>query len=65
MTGFDIIAYTSNTYNDNYIPIGSFKNNKGYGTKKHMEAIDKYGICKYHRLSYYPVSKYAQTKLDI
>ena len=30
MTGFDIIAYTSNTYNDNYIPIGSFKNNKGY-----------------------------------
>jgi hypothetical protein len=29
LSGFDIIAYTSNTYNDNYIPIGSFKNNKG------------------------------------
>ena len=30
MSGFNIIVYTSNTYNDNYIPIGSFKNNKGF-----------------------------------
>jgi len=28
--------------------------NKGYGTKEHMLAIKKYGITKYHRLSYGP-----------
>ena len=27
-------------------------NNKGYLTKKHIEAIEKYGVCKYHRLSF-------------
>lgn len=26
--------------------------NAGYLTKKHLEAIDKYGICKYHRPSF-------------
>lgn len=50
---------------DKEYPNYDFKNNKGYGTKKHMEAIEKYGICKYHRLTYYPASKYAQMKLDI
>ena len=50
---------------DKEYPQYEFKNNKGYGTKKHMQAIEEYGICKYHRLTYYPVSKYAQTKLDI
>ena len=28
--------------------------NKGYGTKKHMEAIEKYGITKWHRRSFSP-----------
>jgi len=50
---------------DKEYPQYDFKNNKGYGTKKHMEAMEKYGICKYHRLSYAPVSKCAQIKLDI
>lgn len=27
-------------------------NNKGYGTKEHIDAIRKYGICKYHRKSF-------------
>ena len=36
-------------------PMYDLKNNKGYGTKKHLEAIKKYGITKYHRLSYRPV----------
>lgn len=36
-------------------PMYDLKNNKGYGTKKHIEAIKKYGITKYHRLSYKPV----------
>lgn len=43
---------------DKIYPMYDFANNKGYGTKKHLEAISKYGICKYHRLSYAPVLKY-------
>jgi len=27
-------------------------NNKGYGTKKHIEGIKKYGICNYHRKTF-------------
>ena len=30
------------------------KNNKGYGTKNHKEAIKKYGITKWHRKSFAP-----------
>ena len=30
------------------------QNNKGYGTKKHMEAIKKYGNTKWHRKSFAP-----------
>ncbi len=26
--------------------------NKGYGTREHREAIEKFGICKYHRKSF-------------
>lgn len=43
---------------DKEYPMYDLKNNKGYGTKKHIEAIKKYGITKYHRLSYKPVSNY-------
>lgn len=43
---------------DKIYPMYDFANNKGYGTKKHLEAISKYGICRYHRLSYAPVLKY-------
>ena len=51
---------------DGKYPEYDFKNNKGYGTKKHMEAIDKYGIRECHRMSYAPVYKAAnQMKLDI
>jgi ribonuclease HII len=35
-----------------------FKNNKGYGTKTHIEAIKKYGILKEHRKTFRPVSDY-------
>jgi ribonuclease HII len=27
-------------------------NNKGYGTKKHIDAIKKYGITKWHRKTF-------------
>lgn len=33
-------------------------NNKGYGTKKHLQAIEEYGITKHHRLTYAPVTKF-------
>jgi ribonuclease HII len=26
-----------------------WNNSKGYGTKKHLEALQKYGMCRYHR----------------
>lgn len=42
---------------DKIYPMYDLKNNKGYGTKKHIEAIEKYGIIKEHRLSYAPVFK--------
>lgn len=43
---------------DKIYPMYDLKNNKGYGTKKHIEAIKKHGITKYHRLSFNPVSDY-------
>ena len=43
---------------DKIYPMYDLKHNKGYPTKKHLEAIEKYGITKYHRLSYGPVAKY-------
>ncbi len=43
---------------DKIYPMYDLKNNKGYGTKKHLEALKEYGITKYHRLSYAPVREY-------
>ncbi len=31
--------------------------NAGYGTKEHIEALEKYGITPYHRKSYAPIAK--------
>lgn len=36
-------------------PQYNFKNNKGYPTKDHVEAISKYGIIAEHRKSYAPI----------
>ena len=47
---------------DEKYPMYDFKNNKGYPTKKHLEAIDKYGIIDEHRKSYGPVSDYLNRK---
>jgi hypothetical protein len=38
-------------YDEKY-PLYGFKNHKGYGTKAHYEAIEKYGILKEHRRSF-------------
>lgn len=47
------------TYRDDYMnrlheeyPMYNWKNNKGYPTKEHRDAIRKYGLTKYHRLSF-------------
>lgn len=40
---------------DKEYPMYDLKKNKGYGTKKHLEALQTYGPCKYHRVSYSPV----------
>lgn len=44
------------TYRDDYMqqlhqefPFYSWHTNKGYGTPEHRQAIEQYGICKYHR----------------
>ncbi|MBR6548639.1 MAG: ribonuclease HII [Clostridia bacterium] len=37
---------------DQKYPEYNFKKHKGYGTKEHYEAINKYGICEIHRKSF-------------
>ncbi len=49
---------------DKIYPMYDLSHNKGYGTKKHIEAIKKYGICKYHRLTFKPVSEYKNKMID-
>ena len=34
--------------------------NVGYGTKDHILALEKYGLTKYHRLSYNPMKQYSE-----
>ncbi|MDD2673991.1 ribonuclease HII [Flavobacterium petrolei] len=57
------------TYRDEYMniiheefPMYNWKQNKGYPTKEHREAIRKYGITKYHRMTFRLLPE--QTKLD-
>ena len=40
---------------DKKYPFYNFKNNKGYPTKDHLDAIEKYGILKEHRKTYAPI----------
>ena len=42
---------------DKKYPMYGFKSHKGYPTKKHIEAINKYGIIDGYRKSYGPVEK--------
>lgn len=57
------------TYRDDYMlnlhrehPLYDWDHNKGYPTKKHREAIEKYGVTPYHRLTFNLTDK--QLKLD-
>lgn len=49
---------------DKIYPMYDLAHNKGYGTKKHIEAIKEYGICKYHRKTFKPVSYYKNKQVD-
>ncbi|WP_431159022.1 ribonuclease HII [Winogradskyella poriferorum] len=58
------------TYRDAYMskiheefPMYNWKQNKGYPTKEHRAAIEKYGISKYHRKSFRLLPE--QYKLDL
>lgn len=42
---------------DEKYPMYGFKNHKGYPTKKHIEAINKYGLIEGYRKTYGPVKK--------
>lgn len=58
------------TYRDNYIndlvnnnpelKKYDIHNNKGYGTKKHIEAIKKYGLTKWHRKTFGICKEYSK-----
>ncbi len=45
---------------DKIHPEYDFKHNKGYGTKRHIEAIRKYGIIKEHRKTFAPCDEYVK-----
>jgi len=45
-------------------PNYGFARHKGYGTKMHLEALEKYGPCPIHRKTYYPVTKYFSKQLS-
>ena len=45
---------------DEIHPEYGFKNHKGYPTKKHLEAINKYGLIKGYRKTYGPVKNYIE-----
>ncbi len=47
------------TYRDDYMknlheefPYYKWSSNKGYGTLEHRNAIEEFGLCKYHRKSF-------------
>lgn len=47
-------------YLDRNFPEYGFAKHKGYGTKAHYEAVDKYGLCPEHRPSFF--KKYFEKK---
>ncbi len=44
-------------------PSYGFAKHKGYGTKIHMEALQKFGPCKIHRQSFKPVKRLLEIKI--
>lgn len=46
---------------DKSFPEYQFAKHKGYGTKEHLSALEKYGPCELHRTSYAPVARLLET----
>lgn len=46
-------------------PNYGFKYHKGYCTKEHLEALEKYGPCEIHRKSFAPVKKFYTKQLTL
>ncbi len=46
-------------------PNYGFKKHKGYGTKQHMEALEKFGPTPIHRKTFSPVSKFFCRQLSL
>jgi len=44
---------------DKKYPQYNFKKHKGYGTKAHFASLEKFGPCKIHRKTFYPVNKFS------
>ena len=45
-------------------PQYDLKNNKGYGTKSHLLALEKYGYCEIHRKTYEPIKSMINKQLE-
>jgi ribonuclease HII len=50
-------------YHKKYPEYG-FAKHKGYGTKSHFASLKKFGPCKIHRKTFYPVCTYLQKKYN-
>ena len=48
---------------DEKYPMYGFGNHKGYPTKKHIEALEKYGLIDGYRKTYGPVKKIMEEKI--
>jgi len=49
---------------DKLFPQYGFAGHKGYGTKEHLRALDKYGVCSLHRRSFKPVQERLKNKIE-
>ena len=50
---------------DHLYPQYGFARHKGYGTKEHLAALEKYGVLPIHRQSYAPVARMNQLQLEL
>lgn len=50
---------------DKKYPLYGYANHKGYPTKKHIEAIEKYGIIDGYRKTYGPVKKFLEEQNEL
>lgn len=49
---------------DKEFPLYGFAKHKGYGTRVHYENVDKYGLCREHRRSFFKKYYDAKSKTE-